>query len=339
MSESKPPLWVQRLFSFLRRENLHRILIFLFLLSLLSAASLWSLEPDKPLRDWIWWSIVTLTTVGYGDITPTSSLGRIIGVALMLCGIGVLSIFTATIASFFLELKLRSQRGMDQLQLEGHFILCEWNQRAREVLRELRHDRRATAPIVLLADIDSKPVTDDDVYFIRGDVTEENLERANVDTAATVIILGDDKLDPSSRDAKVVLSTLTVETLNRDAYTIVELVREENARHCRRAHADEIIVGNEFSSRLIASAAVDHGISKVLSEILSARSGNELQKVALSASQTGQPFLEVLTEMKRANSSTVVAVQRGNKVMTNPAADLTLEAADLLIVIADPSAG
>jgi len=257
-------------------------------------------------------------------------------VVLMLCGIGVLSIFTATIASFFLEIKLRSQRGMDQLELKDHFILCEWNQRAREVLRELRSDRRADSPVVLLADIDSKPVDDDDVYFIRGDVTEDNLERANVDTAATVIILGDDKLDPSSRDAKVVLSTLTVETMNRAAYTIVELVREENARHCRRAHADEIIVGNEFSSRLIASSAVDHGISKVLSEILSARGGSELQRVPLAEGQEGRPFLEVFSEMKRAHRSTVVAVQRGGEVMTNPDAELALEAADQLIVIAHP---
>ncbi len=293
----KPPLWVQRLYRFLRRENLHRVLIFLFLLSFLSALSLWRLEPDTPLRDWVWWAIVTMTTVGYGDITPASPLGRLIGVVLMVCGIGVLSIFTATIASFFLEIKLRSQSGMDQLQLKDHFILCEWNQRAREILRELHSDRRAAAPVVLLADIDSKPVDDDAVYYIRGDVTEENLERANVDTASTVIILGDDQLDPNSRDAKVVLSTLTVETMNRDAYTIVELVREENARHCRRAHADEIIVGNEFSSRLIASAAVDHGITKVLSEILSARGGSELQKVPLGESQAGRPFLEFFSQM------------------------------------------
>lgn len=334
----KPPLWVQRMYRFLRRENLHRVVLFLFLLSFVSALSLWRLEPETPLRDWTWWAIVTMTTVGYGDITPTSSLGRLIGVVLMLCGIGVLSIFTATIASFFLEIKLRSQRGMDQLELKDHFILCEWNQRAREVLRELRSDRRADSPVVLLADIDSKPVDDDDVYFIRGDVTEDNLERANVDTAATVIILGDDKLDPSSRDAKVVLSTLTVETMNRAAYTIVELVREENARHCRRAHADEIIVGNEFSSRLIASSAVDHGISKVLSEILSARGGSELQKVPVAGEQAGRPFLEVFSEMKRAHGSTVVAVQRDGEVMTNPDAELTLEAADQLVVIADPAA-
>ena len=335
-SPRKPPLWVQRLYRFLRRENLHRVLVFLFLLGFLSALSLWRLEPQTSLRDWVWWAIVTMTTVGYGDVTPSSGLGRLIGVVLMLCGIGVLSIFTATIASFFLEIKLRSQSGMDQLELRDHFILCEWNQRAREILRELRSDTRASAPIVLLADIDSKPVDDDNVYFIRGDVTEDNLERANVDTASTVIILGDDELSPGSRDAKVVLSTLTVETMNRDAYTIVELVREENVRHCKRAHADEIIVGNEFSSRLIASAAVDHGITKVLSEILSARGGSELQKVPLDESQVGRPFLEVFSEMKRASGSTVVAVQRGGDVMTNPDAGLVLEAVDQLIVIADP---
>jgi voltage-gated potassium channel len=51
--------------------------------------------------DGIWWAIVTATTVGYGDISPATTEGRIIAVVLMLLGIGVIGAFTATVASFF----------------------------------------------------------------------------------------------------------------------------------------------------------------------------------------------------------------------------------------------
>jgi len=53
--------------------------------------------------DALWWSVVTATTVGYGDLSPVTAEGRVIAVLLMLTGIGVIGIFTATIASMFLE--------------------------------------------------------------------------------------------------------------------------------------------------------------------------------------------------------------------------------------------
>ncbi len=330
-----PPKWIDRLVGFLRRENLHRIFLSLFGLTVISAVALWRLEPDTPLKDWIWWSVVTVTTVGYGDIAPSSIGGRLIGVVLMFFGIGVLSLFTATIAGYFVEIKLKKERGMGALLLKDHIILCEWNQRAEAIHSELRSDARSSeVPIVLLASIETKPVDDDLLHFIHGDVTEDNLNRANIENARTVIILGDDNLEPGARDAKVVLSTLTVEGLNPATHTVVEVVKEENARHCRRAQADEIIVGNRFSSRLIASAAVDHGISQVMSELLSSTYGNDLRQIPVPANLGGRSFLEVFTEMKRSNHRIVLAVQKDREVVTNPDLDTRVDATDHLIVIA-----
>ena len=265
-------------------------------------------------------------------------LGRGIGVVLMMVGIGLLGMFTATVAGLLVENRLRKERGMGSYDLEDHIILCGWNQRAAEILAELRSDPRSqSAAIVLLAEIDSKPVEDDDLAFIQGSVNEETLERANVAKAKTVVILGDDGLDESARDAKVVLSALTVETLNSDAYTIAELVREENVRHCVRARTDEVIVGSKFSSRLIASAALDHGITKVLSEILSSRVGNNLVKMPLPANLAGRAFLEVISELKKERDCIVLAVQRADSVLTNPAADFRLESGDNLICVIQQS--
>jgi voltage-gated potassium channel len=57
----------------------------------------------KSLWDGIWWAIVTVTTVGYGDIYPTTVSGRLIGMALMFLGIGFLAVLTATISSRFIK--------------------------------------------------------------------------------------------------------------------------------------------------------------------------------------------------------------------------------------------
>jgi voltage-gated potassium channel len=60
----------------------------------------------------------------------------------------------------------------------------------------------------------NRPVSDDNLFFIQGNVTDETLARANLAQAKTIVILGDDRLDAMTRDAKVVLNTLTAESIN-----------------------------------------------------------------------------------------------------------------------------
>ncbi|MDY6935208.1 MAG: ion channel [Spirochaetota bacterium] len=328
--------WLRQILLFMRREKLHRLAVYIILIITASTLILPLFESDVSLTNALWWSIVTLTTVGYGDIAPATLGGRIIGIFIMFFGIGILGMFTATVASIFIERKQKEERGMNSYKFENHIIICEWNHRASDILLELRKAYRiGNAPIVLIDDIQMKPVDDENLFFIQGDVSDNNLRRANLEKASTVIILGDDKLDASARDARVVLTTLTVESINPNAYTIVELVDIINVPHCERANANEIIVGSDFSSKLISRAAVDHGISKVLSELLTSRMGNDLFKIPVPKSLEGLTFIDVFTEMKRVNNSIVLGIQKGSDgiVKSNPPVDFLVESGDSLILI------
>ena len=325
--------------AFLRRENLFRLMGVILLLVLVGAVGLNVFEENRPLPDALWWAIVTVTTVGFGDISPVSLGGRLIGAVLMVFGIGVLGMFTATIAGVFVEKRLRKERGMGSYDLEGHIILCGWNDRTREILKDLRADTRAAdAPIVLVADIDAKPVVDEHLHFVRGQLTEEHLKRAGIERAATCVIVGDRSLDYVARDAKAVLSVLTVESLNPDVYSIVELANEENVRHCERAGADEIIVGAEFSSRVISTATLDHGISTVLRELLSAQVGHDLITVPVPEGLGGRSFFDVFCDLKRDHGMIALAILRhgGGQVTTNPGSDTVVESDDRLVVVSAP---
>ena len=329
------------LLAFLRRENLFRLAGVIVVLILAGAAGLTWFEEDRPFPDAVWWAIVTLTTVGFGDIAPVSLGGRVIGVVLMFFGIGVLGTFTATIAGVFVEKRTRRDRGMEPSHLEGHIILCGWNDRTREILKDLRADSRAAdADIVLLADVETKPSEDERLHFVRGDVNEDDLRRAGVERAATVVLVGDRRLDYQARDARAVLAVLTVKSLNPSVYTIVELAGEENVRHCKQAKANEIIVGADLCSRVISTATLDHGISTVLRELLSAQEGQNLITVPVAEGQAGREFLDLFCELKREQGMIALAIQRrrdekgDREIVTNPEAQAEVQAGDDLVVIA-----
>lgn len=327
---------LQKLFLFLQRENVINLFIVILIIVLISGGLIAVFEPELSFASGVWWSIVTLTTVGYGDISPSTPGGRILAVLIMFFGIGLLGMLSASLATLLIRKRMKEDKGMCACTINNHIIICEWNHRTRAIIKELRADTQTkTIPLILIADIDEKPIDDDNLVFIRGSVNEETLEKANLKKARTILVLGDDTVETTARDAKVVLSTLTIESMNPDVYSVVELVDKANEQHCIRANADEIIIGSELSSHLIASAASDHGISKVVSELLSNSYGNEFYSMPVPEKMVGSTFLDVFIAMKTKANATVLGVQKDSsgEFISNPDVDYLICEKDNLLVI------
>jgi voltage-gated potassium channel len=81
-----------------------------------SAQAALNADEFESIWDGIWWSIVTMTTVGYGDLYPSTVQGRLIGIVVMLVGIAFLSVLTATIASRFIKLDTGSDEVLETLR-------------------------------------------------------------------------------------------------------------------------------------------------------------------------------------------------------------------------------
>jgi voltage-gated potassium channel len=133
----------------LQHRKFHYVVLVTVVTLGLGSLAIYAAEHDhnptiRTVGDAVWWSIVTATTVGYGDISPTTVEGRLIAVALMLVGIGFISIFTATVASFFLD-QSKQEQGGELGQIHARLMKIENKQ--DELLELVQH--RQTRPIDL----------------------------------------------------------------------------------------------------------------------------------------------------------------------------------------------
>jgi voltage-gated potassium channel len=104
-------------------RKFHLVALFAAATVVLGAAGVFLFEAGQnrsitSFGDALWWAVVTATTVGYGDVSPVTFEGRLIAVILMLTGIGVIGIFTATVASFFFEQEQQADIGELAARLE-----------------------------------------------------------------------------------------------------------------------------------------------------------------------------------------------------------------------------
>ena len=86
-----------------------------------------------------WWTIVTITTVGYGDMSPVGLPGRIFAVVIMFSGMGIISIVTGSISSGFVAKKIREGKGLEDIKLENHIIICGWNRKMENIMIFRKH--------------------------------------------------------------------------------------------------------------------------------------------------------------------------------------------------------
>ena len=149
----------------------------------------------------------------------------------------------------------------------GHILICGWSPKGSEIIRELRaQEVEDPREIVILADREVAPVEEDGVTFIRGNTERaaNDLRRAGLERVSTVIVLADDderSNEPDDLDARSLLTTLAVESINGAAYSCVEVIKSENRQHFERTHADELVVSAELTGALLAASARTHGLT------------------------------------------------------------------------------
>ncbi len=264
--------------------------------------------------DVVWFSLVTMTTVGYGDITPATVTGRIAGIVLLLFGVIAFAAISGKVASVLFDRQLKRDRGRIVLKkISKHFIICGWKNGFERILEGILNSNPNltldkivlinTAPAEHIENLRSKSEFKD-IHYIHGDYTQEaTLLMANIKTAERVLLLADysQKFSQLEMDSRTVLATLTIAALNPRIYRVVELVDPGFERHLQGAHCDEIILTSDYERSLLVSASSGIGLSHVLKHLLPEVSGKGLVIDDINKSFIGKQYVEYRRSLSGSN--------------------------------------
>ena len=269
--------------------------------------------------DAMWWSIVTVATVGYGDKVPITPLGRIVGSVTIISGLILISLFTATISSVFVARKIKESQGLQDIDFTGHVLICVWNLHVEEILRILNRNSPAKAAMkVVLAneaqaelmEVVSEAYPNLEISFVRGDYSREPVfNRANVKAAQSAIIVPDTTSQGGQlSDDKTLLALLTMKSLNPQLNVFAHIVNKENYQHIKRANADDVIVSDQHVGFFLANEILYPGAPQVAMEILDYEHGNDIHRVPIPKEFIGKTYGELFIHFKKSKNWILIGI-------------------------------
>lgn len=285
-----------------------------------------------------WWdafymTVITLTTVGYGEVFPLSVAGQVFTVALLFAGLGLILLTATEIGRTVVEGQMRvwlggARRSRMIEKMSEHEIVCGWGRMGKAVVEELR--RGARSVIVVERDADKvRQLREAGVNVIEGDATvEATLRSAGVVRARGLVACLND-------DAHNVYTILTARSLNERLFIVARVAEEGAQPRLLRAGADRVVnpyhLGGLRLAHLLAKPAVvdfldvslgPTGIDQLVLEQVLITEGNPL---------VGQTLAE--TDLRRRSGIGVVALRRGGQLIPNPEASTRLASGDILVVL------
>ncbi len=277
------------------------------------------------LFDSFYWTITVLSTVGFGDITPTTIYGKIVFISLIIFGLSIFGYFITIVTSFLTEERIIRNlfaRVVEGGKMKNHVILLGWNSYIRYVYDEIKSNGHT--PIVVIEDESLGRVLSREGYnVIIASINEEEFpNKVKLNDAKAIVISEEDT-------TKVILSILKIRRLNKDIPIIASYYEEDLRGVLLQAGANYLVNISEIGGRLLANQVFEPNAASVAIDLLS-HGGLDLIEVEVPSKYDGKMIKELISEGLK---SKIVIVKRGEETYMIPGEDFVLSCGDKIVLL------
>ena len=282
------------------------------------------------LYDAIYYTTVTLSTTGYGDIAPFSTQARMVN-AFVITPLRV--IFLVLLIGTTIEVLASQGREIFRVarwrkHMDDHVVVIGYGTKGRSAVETLVNNGVSKESIVIVDPSQAAlgEAHADGIAVVTGDATRrEVLRRAGVQRARQVIIT-------TNRDDSTVLCALNVRQLNPETYVVAAVREQNNVPLVRQSGADSVITSSDAVGRLLGLSTLSPSLGSVMEDLLTYGEGLEVAERELLVPEVGkQPqqlpdqVIAVIREgqVHRYFDPVVTQLARGDKlIVVRPAHEL-----------------
>jgi voltage-gated potassium channel len=281
--------------------------------------------------DALFMTVTTITTVGYREVRPLDTEGRIFTIGLVLFGVGTAFYLLTTFVALLIEGDMAAAFGLTRMKnriehLSDHYILCGYGRVGEEIVREFV-DRGL--PFVV---VEQNPDAVDRCtlaghLLIQGDAADDDvLIEAGIARAKTLLAASDS-------DSGNTYITLTAKALNPNVFVIARAGKRESEPRVRRAGADRVISPYTLSGRRMALSAIQPGIVDFIDTLAIGNYRDQILAEIDVTADSGLLGLYIRQFLEHVDVAVLGLQQRGGELVVGPRDDIRLEEGDRLMVL------